>query len=454
MSGDSLLLATTHAGDVHSASPVFQPDSSGMEQATEIDAPLHTIQLWFYSAPGSLHPLSACDELHLLTEGRMKELAAEAIRAHASVASNVVLPESVWMVAQPVQDEPHTCLIGLHASPPNRSPVMAIAKFMTMLQAVERGMNTARQQIKTSSASISIGDANLVASTDPALTWKLIGSNVRTKVLEQLQSIGSKKGLLAVIAASLILLALIPIPYHVHCKVTCEPTTRRFVAAPFDATLIRAVGTVGQRVAQGDVLATLDGRELRSTLAGLQADHAQQIQLKLASLRTRDHSEAELARLRAEKLENEIRIVEQKLASLEVRSPIDGIIVSGDLEGAEGAPLKVGQTLFEIGHLDEMVAELQVPEAQVTHIDVGDAVNITLDSFGGQSLRTTIDTIHPRSELLTEGSVFVAEAKVPTATLELKPGMNGSASIATGYRSLGWVMLHRPFYRLRQFLGW
>lgn len=423
------------------------------EKLQEEDVSLNSLQIWCYSASGALHPVSACNELQLLTEDRMKGAAAEAIRAQGTIAGHVAGPKSLWIVAQPIVDEPHTCLIAAYSASPNISPVQSIARTLLALQALGRGLIASRHPEGCNGA-MTLAEQSVNAVGGASLTWRFIAGNALAKLKEHIRWGWSKRGAVAAVALGTVLIALIPVPYRVYCGVACEPSVRRYVAAPFDATLVKTLVSVGQHVSAGELLATLDGSELRSTLAGLQAEYAQQIQLKLASLRTREHSEAELARLKSEQLENEIKVIEQKLASLEIRSPIDGIIVNGDLEGAEGAPLTIGQTLFEIGHLDSMVAELQIPEEKIADVQLGQVVTITLDSFGGRPFRSSVDSIHPRSELIAEASVFVAEAQMPSVSLELKPGMHGQATIAAGYRSLGWLYLHRPFYRVRQYLGW
>ena len=49
----------------------------------------------------------------------------------------------------------------------------------------------------------------------------------------------------------------------------------------------------------------------------------------------------------------------------------DGIVITGDLRKTEGTPLKIGQTMFEIGPLDEMIVEVAVPERDVLHVEPG-----------------------------------------------------------------------------------
>ena len=77
---------------------------------------------------------------------------------------------------------------------------------------------------------------------------------------------------------------------------------------------------------------------------------------------------AQLAKLEADRLELKTKILELRSNHLEIKSPIDGVVISGDQERAEGAPLTIGQALFEVAPLDKMVVELAIPEDEITHI--------------------------------------------------------------------------------------
>jgi multidrug efflux pump subunit AcrA (membrane-fusion protein) len=424
------------------------------EDGRMAQVPLSEIQLWYHTSDGQLKPVAVCNELQLLAEGRVRELALSCIQAQVIQACSVLSPEFTWLVALPVKDPHRGCLIAIYHGGFSDNPVSSIVQaVMPVLSAANR---IAAEQLTPLPGKVADKPAESVASSRSSLaslSWRDLAAGIYCKLQGSLGN-RSRLGIAAAVLLSLLLAGLIPIPYRVYCDVTCEPATRRYVSAPFDSTLIKSFVSVGEHVQAGDLLATLDGRELRSQLAALQAEYAKELQLKLAALRTREHAEAELARLRSERLAFEIQVVEQKLVSLEIRSPIDGIVVSGNLERVEGAAVKVGETLFEIGHLGEMIVELQVPEEKVDAVAIGSSVVVTLDSFGGQPFRTSVKTIHPRSELIGNVSVFVAEATLPSATLELRPGMHGSATVAAGYRALGWVLLHRPYYRVRQFLGW
>jgi multidrug resistance efflux pump len=65
---------------------------------------------------------------------------------------------------------------------------------------------------------------------------------------------------------------------------------------------------------------------------------------------------------------------------LDIKSPIDGVVISGDLKRAEGAPVAIGQTLYEIAPLDRMVAEVAIPDDEISRVRLAQSVTINLDA--------------------------------------------------------------------------
>lgn len=147
-------------------------------------------------------------------------------------------------------------------------------------------------------------------------------------------------------------------------------------------------------------------------------------QRELAALSTGDHSKSEFERLEVEHLRREVELLENRKSNLEIRSPIDGVVVTGDLERAEGAPLAVGDSLFEIASLETLIAEVAVPERDISFVTAQMPVTIIVDAIPGSRFHATVEKVHLRNEIRDYDSVFIAEAKLPNDTGQLRPGMN------------------------------
>ncbi len=253
--------------------------------------------------------------------------------------------------------------------------------------------------------------------------------------------------------AGLLLLA-VPWPYHVTSQCQVQPVTRRFIVAPYDGTLEKSLVAPGDVVHAGDVLARMDEQEVRWELSSLQADRARAEKERDAAMAGHRTSGAQLAELETQRLDVEIQLLQHRIENLAIRSPIDGIVVAGDLEKAEGAPLTIGQTLFEVAPLEKMTVEIQIPEEDISYVSPGMPVAISLDAFADDHISGTLQQIHPQAELKENQSVFVAEMELANPHSRLRPGMNGWAEITSERKSLGWILFHKPWTSVRRALAW
>jgi hypothetical protein len=246
----------------------------------------------------------------------------------------------------------------------------------------------------------------------------------------------------------------LPWPYRIASDCRIEPVTRRYVAAPFEGTLERAFVKPGDVVGEGDLLALMDGRELRWKRAAVVADLNQARKKRDAAQAAHNYSEQQIARLEMERLEVELRVLDHRAENLEIRSPVAGVIASGDLERAEGAPLQVGQTLFEVGPLEKMIIEVAVHDDEVSYVCVGQPLEVRLDAYPRETWSAALERLHPRSEIRDGENVFVAEAELDNAQGRLRPGMKGRAKLVVGWRPLGWVLFHKPWEYTTKTIAW
>nr|WP_286177805.1 efflux RND transporter periplasmic adaptor subunit [Rhodopirellula sp. JC639] len=269
------------------------------------------------------------------------------------------------------------------------------------------------------------------------------------------RAVKSRGGSLAIAAGVLLLASLfIPIAHRETCDVRVEPRTKRFVAAPFDATLKECFVAPGDVVHQGDLLAMLDGRELKWKRDSLQADHDQAVKKRDAAQASRAYADQRIAQLEIDALRSELNLLDLRLSELQLRSPVDGMVVAGDLKRAKGAPLTTGQSLFEIAPLDEMIIEASVRDDRIAYVHQDQTAQLRLKAYPDRSWDARIELVHPRSEIRDEENVFIAQCTLPNEQQLLRPGMKGTLKIDCGRRPLGWVWFHRPVEAVAQWFWW
>lgn len=259
---------------------------------------------------------------------------------------------------------------------------------------------------------------------------------------------------IGLIAACLAGLMFVPMPYRVGCDCEIQPVLRRYIAAPHDGILEKSFVESGNIVESDQVVAHLDGSQLRIELSGLRAELEGAKKRRDSALAQGEVAPSQIARSEMKRHQAKIEILEKQLTNLEVRSPIGGIVVSGDLEKVEGAPVEMGKTLFEIAPLDDMLAEIGIPESEIQYVESGMPVTIKLNAFPFKTWTGTIEKIHPRTEIVEDDSVFIAQVRLPNQENQLRPGMKGAAKIKSSYSPLGWNLFHQSWESLRYWLVW
>jgi hypothetical protein len=243
-----------------------------------------------------------------------------------------------------------------------------------------------------------------------------------------------------------------PITHRITGDVLIEPIGQRIISTPFDAILDEVFVETGDLVVKGDKLAEFDGRELKWQLSSLEAEAASAKKTKDLKLAERDAQGAQVARLDMERIDLQGELLRHYIANLEVRSPISGIIISGDLEQRRGSLISKGQSIFEIAPLDEVEAEIRISALDFKHIGPDLPAEISLEALPGEIWPVTLERIQPRAMVLDSKSVFIGRESIDNADKRLRPGMRGTVSITGEKRHLGWILFHRAYDKVALWL--
>ena len=119
-----------------------------------------------------------------------------------------------------------------------------------------------------------------------------------------------------------------------------------------------------------------------------------------------------------------------QIAKAKVASPINGVVLSRNLEAGE--TVSPGSTLMTVGQLDEVNLVVYIPEDRYGEINLGEKVEVRVDSFPGETFNGTVAHISdqaeftPRNVQTVDGrraTVYAVKLLVPNPDLKLKPGM-------------------------------
>lgn len=314
--------------------------------------------------------------------------------------------------------------------------------------------------------------------------------------VQEVNKVRAAIGLGSVAAAVLVVLC-IPLPYYVASSLEIQPRGGQSVYVDVPGEL-REVLVRGGNVAAGQPLARLDDVELRLSEQRLLAQRGD-LAVRIDGIRLRAHTDdqalLELAQTQEAlaALDKQVARLQVELARLTIRAPAAGVFVPPpsrarttqtlQLAAWNGRPLEarnVGaylETSTSIGRIaqpGQLEAILAIDQDELDFVRTGQTVDLLLDSLPGRRLSSRIDRIaeqnmqaaSPRLAARTGGDLatrpdadglerpisVVYQASVPLddPAGEIVIGATGLARIRAGYQPL-WQRLWRSACRTFRF---
>ncbi|MGI2031934.1 efflux RND transporter periplasmic adaptor subunit [Rhizobium panacihumi] len=129
--------------------------------------------------------------------------------------------------------------------------------------------------------------------------------------------------------------------------------------------------------------------------------------------------------------EASLRLAEVNLSKLKVISPIDGVVLTRDVDpGATVASSLNAPVLFTIaGDLKRMELQVSVDEADVGQVREGLDATFSVDAYPNQKFPAKIESVRFASETVNNVVTYKAILTVDNADLLLRPGMTATSDI-------------------------
>lgn len=229
----------------------------------------------------------------------------------------------------------------------------------------------------------------------------------------------------------------IAIPARADIFATYDATTT--IASDADAPVVaKAGGEVvdlfveeGDRVEQGQILAQLDGERLRlemlsarANLDQVRGEYERYIDLAARGLVSEAMFEGLKYDLAA--LEATYDLARLNFDYSRIRAPIDGIVSSRDIK--LGQSINVNDVVFRITDTSELIAYLQIPQAELAKFSAGHTATLNVDAMPNTVYAATITRISPTIDV--RNGTFRATASIDNRSHELAPGMFARFTIA------------------------
>jgi len=251
-------------------------------------------------------------------------------------------------------------------------------------------------------------------------------------------------------------------PDRVDATFIIEATERQVVTAPFSGQLLEVHVEPNSIVKKGALLAKLDTTELTLQIAAAKAELISYEKEADAALRDAKTSEQQIAEAKAAKVKAQIDLLEYQRGQAEIVARIDGVVIAGDLKEQIGVIVEPKTILFEIAPLEQVRAELAVPEDRIADVSSASAGELASASAPGTYLPFTVERINPVAEVIDQKNVFKARAKLAMneqlqAMIKdgrIKIGSKGVAKIEVGERPYGYLWTRDLVNWVRMKLWW
>jgi len=264
----------------------------------------------------------------------------------------------------------------------------------------------------------------------------------------------SRRQCLAAIAVTALLLSFfIPVTHRVSAEATIEASDRQVLVAPQDGFILSAHARAGELVGKGDLLATLDGQDIKLAVEKWRSEKAKNQQEYSRALAI--HDRGELSRLRSDvqRIDAEIALLEQQLHRSEVRAPFDGVLLDGDWTQSLGAPVNTGDVLFEIASAEQYRLILEIDEHDIGYIRSEQQADLRMAALPTTIWEAQLADVIPVAISEKGSSAFRVPAIIDGDASALRPGMEGVGKVNVGRRSMFWVYSHKLVDKLR-LLSW
>lgn len=302
--------------------------------------------------------------------------------------------------------------------------------------------------------------------------WRTLG---KARWLVKARTLPKTLSVTVALIAALVALFVVPTDFTLTSNGTLEPVVHREVFAEVDGTVEEINVKQNAIVRKGEFLFRLRNTDLEKELIRVTGEidvtATQLINVGRSISEDRGRREDERLQLFAEQSELRTRLeslrlqktlYEQKMKYLEIYSPIDGQVVTWDVDNLlKNRPVQRGQVLLRIADLSgPWELELRVPENRMGHI-VAERNKIQVQDPGkdlkveyilaiepGTTREGTIKDIHGSADVHgDEGNVVLVNVAIDTDELRrevagIRPGASVTGKVFCGRCSIGYSWFH------------
>lgn len=245
---------------------------------------------------------------------------------------------------------------------------------------------------------------------------------------------------------------LFPWPDRIEGNCTLLPDRHNVVVSEVPGRVERIYVREGSKIGKGEPLADLDKRKLETDLEAARKDV---LRLEAESERYRgagDEASAQVASLQAAAARENTKRLQAEIESTTLRSPIDGVVLTKDVDKHQGEFIQAGTPFSEVASMDIWNLRIDVDQRDIGKVGRRLArgpipVSYILYSQTAYTLEAKLTDpreISAAAEARETEHVFLItlpNVEIPEHMKgALRPGLTGRARIELGTRPLGWIL--------------
>lgn len=199
--------------------------------------------------------------------------------------------------------------------------------------------------------------------------------------------------------------------------------------------VVSLFGDVGDQITEGQLLAQLDLGTLSADLAQSKQDVSVQKET-LSSMKhkkdqfNKDDRDAQTHRISA--AEASVGAVQSRIRDTYMYSPLSGVILKRNVDPFETTVANSPTPVFTVGDPNDLVIETEVPESDITKMQIGQKASVTFDALpADQIFAATVTEIDPASTVIQDVVDYRIKLRLDNADARIRPGMSANIDIHT-----------------------
>lgn len=255
----------------------------------------------------------------------------------------------------------------------------------------------------------------------------------------------------AALVLTLVVLLIFVVPFSetVGGEAAIFPRDKHLAFTKIDGIIESMLVKEGDRVEQGQVIATLDPKDLDYKIRKAQTDFdlltEQLVLLRGASSEDAAKlAESKLTELKRKSAWLELNYYKWQKQFLDIKSPVSGIVVTKEIETLKGKKVSTGEPFCELAVPQDLWVEVYVPEERIGNVREGQPLRLYLNNDPLKAYVLKVDEIAPAAEAHERlGNVYRVKGQFPGAENVALVGMKGIGKVDTADKTVWAIFFQR-----------